>query len=85
MTTTRRPARPLGTRNTPEHTAAIAAWWAKYRGFTDREVVEYYQAPHSVREVGEWFGVTPQRISQIVGKYGVARPRGVNLRRRVAA
>lgn len=84
MTTTRRPARPRGTRNTPEHNAAIAAWWAAYRGFSDQDVLEYYRT-HTNGEVAEWFGVTPQRISQIVARYGVARPRGVVVRREVAA
>lgn len=76
---TRGPGRPRGGVNTPEHRAAISNAAAAYRGFTDQEVVEYYRVPHTLRECGEWFGLTHQRISQILKKSDAARPRGRSL------
>lgn len=76
QTTIRKVGRPRGSVNTPEHRAAISNAAAAYRGFSDEEVVEYYRAPHSLRECGEWFGLTRQRIGQIMQKHGGARPSG---------
>jgi hypothetical protein len=75
----KRRGRPKGGVNTPEHRAAISNAAATYRGFTDQEIVEYYREPHTLHECGEWFGLTYQRISQILKKFDAARPRGRNL------
>lgn len=83
VATRRRPGPPKGCVVSPERRAAISAAAAEYRGFSDQEVVQYYQAPHSVREAAEWFGLTFQRISQILGKYGASRPRGPGICRSV--
>lgn len=50
--------RPAGSKNTPEHNAAISAFWARRRGLTDEQVIEYYKAPHSIRATAERFEVT---------------------------
>jgi hypothetical protein len=71
--------RPAGSRNTPETCAAISANMirvaAARRGFTDQDVLNYYNV-HTIRECSDRFGVTFQRIQQILAKYNAARGRG---------
>lgn len=71
-----KPGRKKGCTNSPSHRAAVSAGHAERRGFTDQEVLDYVAGGHSMREAGEWFGVSDSRISQILIKHGLGRGRG---------
>jgi uncharacterized protein (DUF433 family) len=50
-------------------------------GFTDQDIVEYYNTPHTIRECSEQFALTFQRVQQILSKYKATRARGFRMAR----